>query len=108
MKKFEQLKKAFSSFKVDYNQHSDDRVYVSGITADFDRIFELTWKTLKEYISTELAIPEAKSGSPRTILKLAYKEGIITDEVSWLNMLADRNDDTHHYNEALVRAYVSR
>lgn len=53
MKQFEQLKRAFASFKNEYAVHSDSRMFISGITADFDRIFELSWKTIKEYLDME-------------------------------------------------------
>ena len=34
----------------------------SGLTADFDRLFELSWKTLKEYMQNDLMMLEAKTG----------------------------------------------
>lgn len=107
MKKFEQLKLLLDTMNRVYKESSDSEMYVSAITADFDRLFELSWKVLKEYLK-ELGFRAANSGSPREIIKLAYREKIINDGNFWLTMLKDRNDDSHHYNESLARAYVSR
>ena len=50
MKKFEQFKSAYESI-VRNNKIGDfSEVYVSAITSDFDRLFELAWKTMKEYM----------------------------------------------------------
>lgn len=51
MKKFEQLKRQYRSLSeyLDVTDLSDKNI--SATTADFDRLFELTWKTLKAYLS---------------------------------------------------------
>ena len=108
MKKFEQLKRLYNSI-INYSDPNDfsDKM-VSAITADFDRLFELSWKTIKEYLYTEKMMREAKTGSPKQILKLAFQEGLISDEEAWLDMLRDRNDDTHHYKHSSAILYMSR
>ena len=108
MKKFEEVKKLYRTMSKEYAEHSDSFSFISGITSDFDRLFELCWKTLKEYMLKEKFIMAARTGSPKDILKLAYQQEIINDEEVWLKMLADRNDDTHHYNESVARSYVAR
>ncbi len=57
MKKFEQMKKLYKTISA-YIDYSD--AVISGTTADFDRLFELSWKTLKEYLHGQLGISEAK------------------------------------------------
>ena len=108
MKRFEQVKRLYNTMSVEYTQHSDSYAYIAGITSDFDRLFELCWKTLKEYLQKEEYVRDANTGSPKRILKLAYQQKLINDEEGWLKMLADRNDDTHHYNESSARSYVAR
>lgn len=108
MKKYEQAKKLLASMD-DYrnpNDFSDEMI--AALTADFDRLFELTWKYIKEYMLSEMAIREAATGSPKEILKLAYHEGLLDDEEIWLSMLKDRNDDTHHYLHTVAVLYASR
>lgn len=108
MKKFEQMKKLYNTMANEYAVHSDSNIFLSGITSDFDRLFELSWKTLKEYLQKEQEIKAAQTGSPKDILKLAYQQGLINDENLWLRMLTDRNDDAHHYNESTARSYAAR
>lgn len=106
MKKFEYMKRLYSTLRGYINPYDTSDVVVSGTTADFDRLFELSWKTLKEYLYNWLGIPDAKSGSPKLIISLAYKEGLINNELVWLDMLRYRNDDTHHYNMSNALIYI--
>ncbi|MCR5097870.1 MAG: nucleotidyltransferase substrate binding protein [Lachnospiraceae bacterium] len=108
MKKFEQAKRLLNSLDNyrDPDDFSDEMI--SAVTADFDRLFELTWKFIKEYMQHTLMIKTAVTGSPRDILKIAYKERLIDDEDGWIELLKDRNDDTHHYNHGAAVLYVSR
>lgn len=108
MKKFEQLKKLYRTINGYKNPFDFSNSMTAGITSDFDRLFELAWKTMKEYLSTYLEIREAKTGSPKIIISLAYKEGIINNEKLWLSMLANRNDDFHCYRSASALLYASK
>lgn len=108
MKKFEQAKRLYKTMIDEYSVHSNTKVFISGITSDFDRLFELCWKSLKEYLLKEKFIMAARTGSPKDILKISYQQGLIHDEDFWLKLLADRNDDAHHYNESAARAYAAR
>lgn len=50
MKKFEYMKRLYSTLRSYINPYDTSDVVVSGTTADFDRLFELSWKTLKPLI----------------------------------------------------------
>lgn len=108
MKKFEQMKRQYTSLirYLDVTDLSDKNI--SATTADFDRLFELSWKTLKTYLYEELAIYEAKTGSPREILKLAAAQELLSDDAVWSAMLKDRNDDSHIYPKADAIVYISK
>ena len=108
MKKFEQLKRLYQSITQYADAYDFSDEMVSAVTADFDRLFELSWKTMKEYLHHDKMIREAKSGSPKDILKLAYTQGIIAEEKPWLEMLSDRNDDTHIYKHSAAILYMNR
>ncbi len=108
MKKFEQAKQLLESLD-DYRNPVDfSDEMISAVTADFDRLFELTWKFMKEYMQHSMMIKAAVTRSPKDILKLAYKENLITNEDEWLDILKDRNDDAHLYNYGAAILYVSR
>ena len=48
------------------------------------------------------------TGSPKIILKTAYKAGMIKDEELWLRALQERNNVTHSYNERIALGIVMR
>ena len=45
---------------------------------------------------------EGATGSPKIILKTAYKAGMIKDEEAWLRALQERNNVTHSYNQKIA------
>ena len=45
---------------------------------------------------------EGKSGSPKMIIKTAYKAGMIDDEELWLDALNARNNVAHAYHEGVA------
>lgn len=108
MKKFEQMKKLYTTLKGYIDPFNRSEVFISGTTADFDCLFELSWKTLKEYLHDVQGFSEAQSGSPKKMISLAYREGLIDDEELWLEMLRYRNDDAHHYSKSDAMIYISR
>lgn len=109
MKKFEQAKSLYAKMSNQLNENRKvDDIFISAIMSEFDRLFELTWKSLKEYMYVDLGMREAKTGYPKQIIKLAYAQNLIHQSEMWIQILEDRNDDTHVYNETAARSYVSR
>ena len=51
---------------------------------------------------------ESATGSPRTILKTAYRAGMIEDEEVWLDALTSRNNVAHAYNEAIAMDIINQ
>lgn len=49
----------------------------------------------------------AATGSPREVIKAAYRYFGWMDEDIWLQMLRDRNDTTHIYDAELAKNLVS-
>ena len=49
---------------------------------------------------------EGATGSPKIILKTAYKAGMIKDEELWLRALQERNNVAHSYNERIALGIV--
>lgn len=72
----------------------------SALSADFNRLFELAWKTMKEYMDKELLITQAQqTGSAKEIIGLAFSNSIIDDCEGWSTMASARNNSVHHYSE---------
>jgi nucleotidyltransferase substrate binding protein (TIGR01987 family) len=65
------------------------------------------WKAMKEILEIN-GYAEGATGSPKTILKTAFKAGMINDEKMWLDALVSRNNVAHAYNEAIALDIVSQ
>ena len=74
---------------------------MTGIVGLYEICFEQAWKAMKE-ILTYHGYAEGATGSPRTVLKTAYKAGMIADEELWLSALTSRNNVAHAYNQAIA------
>ena len=78
MKKFENFKAALVnlndifSYKEPYGN-----VEIAGMVGLYEICFEQSWKAMKELLEN-FGYAEGATGSPRTILKTAYKAGLFT------------------------------
>ena len=97
MKKFDNFKSNLRVLEKAKDEDISNDFIKSGIIDKFYIQFELAWKTMKDFLKYEGA-SEAKTGSPRDIIKVAYKFYDFVDEEKWLGMLADRNDTAHIYD----------
>ncbi len=71
-----------------------DELDTDGVIQRFEFCFELLWKTLKVFLDDR----GVEARSPKDCLREAFSQGWITDEDSFLDMLADRNKTTHIYS----------
>lgn len=97
MKKFENFKSNLRVLEKAKEEDLSNDFIKSGIIDKFYIQFELSWKTMKDFLKYE-GVSEAKTGSPRDIIKAAYRFYGFVDEEKWLGMLTDRNDTTHIYD----------
>ncbi len=97
MQKYYNFEKNLSVLEKANQQDITNEFIVSGIIDKFMIQFELSWKVLKELLKYEGNI-EASSGSPRQILKAAFKNYDFIHEEIWLDMLNDRNQTAHIYD----------
>ena len=78
-----------------------DDVYVDGVIQRFEFVFELSWKTIKEYLI--YSGYDIVSVWPRGILKTAFSAGIIEDGEEWIEMMEARNSLSHMYSFEMSR-----
>ena len=67
----------------------------AGVIQFFEMTFELSWKMLKDYLTSEGFTPQ----SPRETLKQAFQAELISDGATWLQALEDRNLTVHTYDD---------
>lgn len=100
--RFENFEKQLNNLIKSFEQESFSDLELSGLVKKFELCFELSWKTMKdylEYLGTE-------ANSPRTIIKEAFVAKIISEGHLWIEMLEARNTLAHVYDEDLVLSEV--
>lgn len=108
MKRYENFCFAFINMRNIYKYDEPyDNVVLAGIIGLYKICFEQSWKMMKEILEDH-GYEESATGSPKTILKTAYKAGMIKDEELWLRVLQARNNVSHSYNENIALGIVAR
>lgn len=87
----EQLEKATRALKEALDQPYSDIVRDATIQR-FEFCVELSWKVLKKIMGTS-------SVAPKTIVREAAQQGLISDPELWLQFIDARNLTSHTYNE---------
>lgn len=105
MAKYENYKANLAVLERAPQQDLKNEFVQSGIIDKFAMQFELAWKLLQKALRFE-GLTDAKTGSPRSIIKAAYATYDFIDEPLWLRMLDDRNASEHVYDSALAERLV--
>ncbi len=99
MKKIDNFSASLDALKTaDFEQAKESVIYRTGIVGQFSLTFELAWKALQAVLRMH-NVSGAETGSPLSILKLAYKTGFISDSEMWILMHKKRNIAIHEYSE---------
>ena len=94
MKKYENFCSALCNMKEIYKYDPPyDTVILTGLVGLFEVCFEQSWKMMKEILESH-GYEEGATGSPKIILKTAYKA------------LQERNNVAHSYNERIALGIV--
>ena len=72
---------------------------IDGTIQRFEFAIELCWKALRRLLMRE----GVTTTTPREALQEAFRAGWLADEALWLQMLRDRDQTSHTYNEAAAR-----
>ena len=104
---FDQLKKAISRLEEMLNAYKDDTADRTELEQDaiqdslvkrFEYTLEVAWKSCKRYLFEE-GFVEAATGSPKSIMRLAFEHGIIQNSKNWIEYINARQDTSHDYSE---------
>ena len=106
MKKYENFCASLKNMKDIFEYEEPyNTVVLTGLVGLYEICFEQSWKMMKEILEI-LGYEEGATGSPKIILRTAYKAGMIKDEENWLRALQERNNVTHSYNEKIALGIV--
>ncbi|TFD96997.1 HI0074 family nucleotidyltransferase substrate-binding subunit [Jeotgalibacillus sp. R-1-5s-1] len=97
------LELAIARLEEALSEDATNPLIVDGTIQRFEFTIELFWKTLKRALQSE----GIETKTPKEALKEAYQAGWLNDESAWLQMLKDRNETLHTYNEELAREILA-
>ena len=97
MRKFDNFASALDVLSRAGEEDLANEFVQGGVIAKFALQFELSWKLLKELLAYE-GDPVSATGSPREVVKAAYRYYDSIDEDLWLSMLRDRNSVARVYD----------
>ncbi|WP_245804695.1 HI0074 family nucleotidyltransferase substrate-binding subunit [Halobacillus hunanensis] len=89
------LEQAITRLEEALSEDQSNSLIVDGTIQRFEFTIELYWKTLRRLLLSE----GIETKTPKETLKPSYKAGWLQDEQAWLQMLKDRNETSHIYNE---------
>lgn len=105
--KIENFNKSLEVLKgSEYEQGMANDIYRAGVIHVFNITFELAWKSIQEVFKRDGV--ELPIGSPRQVLKEAWRLGYLREDEVWLDMLKDRNTIAHIYDESYSNELYGR
>ncbi|HRG48113.1 MAG TPA: nucleotidyltransferase substrate binding protein [Leptospiraceae bacterium] len=96
--RFNNLKKAYEQLTEFLAKPELNKFEVQGLIQCFEYTFELSWKTLKDYLEFE----GYDVKTPRDTIKQSFQIGLIEDGTVWLDALEKRNLMSHTYSESIT------
>ena len=95
MKKYENFCASLKNMKEIYDYDEPyNTVVLTGLVGLYEICFEQSWKMMKETLEIH-GYEEGATGSPKIILRTAYRAGMIKNEDAWFCLLytSDAADD---------------
>ena len=102
--RFSNYKKALSQLTKFIDKGDLNELEKQGLIQAFEYTHELAWNLLKEYLQDQGV--QNITGSKDSV-RAAFKVGLIEDGESWMDMIKDRNQTVHTYNEATAEAIIT-
>ncbi|MEL6138060.1 MAG: nucleotidyltransferase substrate binding protein [Cyanobacteria bacterium J06626_18] len=94
--RFSNYKKALAQLTEFFEQESLNKFEQQGLIQAFEYTHELAWNVLKDYLGYQGT--QNIYGS-RDATRIAFNRGLIEDGESWMEMIKDRNQTSHTYNQ---------
>ena len=102
--RFSNYKKALSQLTKFIDKGDLNELENQGLIQAFEYTHELAWNLLKDYLQDQGV--QNITGSKDSV-RAAFKVGLIEDGESLMDMIKDRNQTVHTYNEATAEAIIT-
>lgn len=86
------------------NKDSENKLLKIALVGAFQFIFELSWKTLKDFLDYK----GITVSLPKDVIKSAFQHKLIKNGEIWISMLQDRNMMDHLYTEENTEKAIQR
>jgi nucleotidyltransferase substrate binding protein (TIGR01987 family) len=93
--RFSNLRRAFALYDEGASSATLNRLEKEGLIQRFEYTFELSWKTMKDYLEGR----GIAAAYPRDTIKESFAHGLVEDGDIWMEMLERRNLLSHTYDE---------
>lgn len=98
--RFQNYEKALKQLDKFFAKGELNELELQGLIQSFEYTFELAWKLMKDFLTSK-GIKDIY-GSKDSI-RYAFNNELIQDGEIWFNMIDDRNDTVHAYNEEEIQ-----
>jgi nucleotidyltransferase substrate binding protein (TIGR01987 family) len=102
--RFSNYKKALAQLTKFLDKGELNELEKQGLIQAFEYTHELAWNVLKDYLQDQGI--QNITGSKDSV-RAAFRVGLIEDGESWMDMIKDRNQTVHTYNEATAEAIIT-
>lgn len=90
---------------VDFKASGGNKTMRDGVIQRFEFTTELAWKTAREYLLDQ---GYSDINSPKATMREAFADGLIEDEMLWIQILNDRNATSHLYSDEAASKICER
>ena len=97
--RFSNFAKALNQLTKFINKGDLNEFELQGLIQCFEYVYELAWNVLKDYLEAE---NYQDVNGPRSAIMTAFRINLIEDGEGWMQILKDRNETSHTYNEELT------
>ncbi len=106
LERFENYTKALQNIEDTQNcilKEGLNNIYAMALIQAYEIIFELSWKTLKNYLEYN----GIKTDTPREVIKEAFANNLIDNGQIWIEMMEARNKTSHTYDKVFAKSLAN-
>ena len=97
--RFNNFNKALARLKKFVDKGELNEFEEQGLIKAFEYTFELAWTTIKDFYEDQ---GETGIQGSKDAFRLAFSRSLVTDGDIWMQMVADRNNTSHSYDEKIA------